>query len=199
MGADTPKGYVNFNGYSDHYFDYLAFKKGEIIVNSPIPEGFLCKTSRFDALLDFPGNSLGWLIVSKKAYNLLKSIMQCYAQFFPIPVEENGVIKGEFYLINLTKHFDCVDIKSSEPFYNRRGILERFQHLTFDQDKIPREIDAFRYDITSTDISNMPVFSDRLRKLIKANGLLGFSFIKIRNSQSRTKKGKTERKQGDVC
>jgi len=120
---------------------------------------------------DFPHLTVGAPVFSLRAVNVLKDILLENGQIFPLSCSE-----GEYYIFNVITFIDALDESRSEVMrFESSGRIMRVLKYAFFGDRL-----------TGATIFKIPQFprsevyvTDKFRKLVADNRLLGFSFPPI--------------------
>jgi hypothetical protein len=97
---------------------------------------------------DFLYNGGDHLLVSENVKRFLESEKVGYLEFLQIALlnHRGREVKGSFYVINLLKQIDCIDLEKTQFEWNSLDDeeIEDVENLTIDEKKIPADVKLFR-------------------------------------------------------
>lgn len=163
----------------------LRFKGGKSVCSTWLPVeveiqwyGYYDKKKKNRlAPADFPSHSLGSLIMSRNAADLLRDYFAPYGELLPLKCND-----GEFWVLNVLKEVDVLDAERSSPLFaeyeddppclpigERIGIVTPYAFFT---DKLS-DVDLFR-------VPELPMSFFMTENFIKKVESLGLTGLKVR-------------------
>ena len=125
------------------------------------------------------GNSIGLSshipVFDKTAVLLLKNELKKNTELLPIIFEED-----EYYIVNVTKVLDCINLSKSQYKTFSDGRIMRFIKYAFDEKKV-KDVDIFKLKGFER---NRPFVSDNFRNIVIENNLTGFKFELVWDSET---------------
>ncbi|MFC4321425.1 imm11 family protein [Litchfieldia salsa] len=128
---------------------------------------------------DFPAGLLSPPVMSEKAVEVLRSLLEEKVEFVPMHKDNE-----KYYAINVVNTLDCIDPELSEA-RTFHGITIEYPKIVFKSEVVVSQ-DIFKYLFhDSKKVQVVDVFvSDAFRNRVIDSGLEGFDFIEVWNSES---------------
>lgn len=124
---------------------------------------------------DFPGLSSGAPVMSGKAVNALSELMGSNVEILPL-----CYIQGKYYVINVTEVLDCINYDKAEyKLFSSSNRIMRFIKYSFKECIIK---DKHIFKIVD-EPHRRPFVSDKFRQIVLDEGLTGFDFKLIWDSE----------------
>jgi hypothetical protein len=101
--------------------------------------------------LDALANSFGWLIISSRFVEAIRSCThEGEIQFLEFPLQKLVQTKHSYYLLNPLKLIECIDFKRSDAAWSENDMgekyLSHFYHLVVKGKSIPKGLNLFRIE-----------------------------------------------------
>lgn len=161
-------------------FDYLVFKRG-IPFSGGLPSNVKLRLeANAKPISDFPGNALGWPVMSDRLVNHLWPLIKDSVQLIPALLFERNSDKPVlgYSIINVTKILDCVDLSCSVPWFSGDR-LAGFNEVCIDPQRT-YNANIFKYIIPPDKVDFSVICSFELVKSLEGKGFTGLAFLRCR-------------------
>jgi len=163
--------------YHNKVYDFNMYDvtSGSYINNWDKIVTFTFSESDVSELTDYICNDFGWIIVSDNFKKAFENEGMTGIQFLQVSVvnKDNDMEVGIYYVANIINLIAAVDMEKSEYF---ELAPDRYSFVSFVlKEETIRDFDIFRlkeYDVQA-------FASERFKKMIKNNKLIGFNFNKV--------------------
>lgn len=128
---------------------------------------------------DYIANVYRWLIVSSNFCTVMEeSAFNVHIQYLPVKLIDmfSGVVSETYKIANILDVVDALDLEHSQydVFELEDETVISFEKYALKMDEI-KDLDIFRLKNDT-----IPIFvSDRMKRRIEENGLLGFAFLEV--------------------
>jgi len=169
-------------------FDYLSLRRGIRLKGDLPPVVRLRLEQNSKPLADFPGNALGWPIMSERLVTHLSPFIQDCVQLIPAPLFEQHSDKRVpgYFIVNVIKVLNCVDMAHSTPRFDGDR-LTGFNEVCFDPAKT-RGAHIFKYLVPPDKVDFSVICSYELVKSLDQKGFTGLAFLRCRSTDDYAEK-----------
>jgi len=119
----------------------------------------------------------GHLVVSERAVQILQPLMSDKVQILPIDYEGTKTL----YVLNVINVVDCLDYEKSKIRRMRDGTVSEIDEFAFDYSKVSQH-DIFKIP---EKIWSTVFVSDKFKATVEENGLIGFKFTEVWDSDEK--------------
>jgi hypothetical protein len=126
-------------------------------------------------ICDNPNFVSGFPVLSEKAVDVVRDFLADKADILPLDCGDE-----KYFLINIYNKIDCIDYDKTQYTEFESGRVREFQKFAFIHDKLTNES---IFKIPEIIGKSMVFVSDEFRERIIGNGLVGFNFIEVWDSE----------------
>lgn len=126
-------------------------------------------------ICDFPSFVSGIPSFNEKALNTVKDLLTNKADILPLDCGDE-----KYFLINIYNKIDCIDYDKAQCTRFEWGHVSEFQKYAFIQEKL---VDEHIFKIPEIVRDNIVFVSEEFRERVISNGLFGFNFIEVWDSE----------------
>jgi hypothetical protein len=181
---DSPKVRdVVARDFGPKHFNYLRLINGQIYDGNLPSEVRLRLEHSNKPVADYVANSMGWPIMSERLVTQLRVFFKDAVKLIPAPLFElntDELVPG-YFILNVIKRCDCVDVEKSVGWYTKDGSLGGFDDVCIDPTKA-RGCDIFKYVIPPDRIDFGVTCSFDLVKSLEGKGFSGLAFLRCRST-----------------
>jgi hypothetical protein len=161
-------------------FDYLQLIQGTFFKGNLPPDVRLRLEPGSNPLADYPGNALGWPIMSERLVKALWRFIKDSVQLIPAPLYERNsdeLVTG-YSIVNVLKILNCIDVSRSVPWYDGKR-LGGFYEKCIDPKRTKKE-HIFHCRIPPKGVDYGVTCSYDLVKSLVGKRFTGMAFLRCR-------------------
>ena len=193
--AEISRAFQNTARYELGYFDHTVLLDGQRFERA-IPATVNLYVS-YGRPIDYLPNPLSLPIVSGRFLRLIEARAERDVDIqvieAPLIAEGTGRPISNFYVLNLLKHINCMNIEASDVVMDE-GVVDAVFQYVFDVSKIPEDLHIFR----PREYPYSIVLSDELARDLEDKNLSGISFIQTMSMESTPPRAEPEHKNQEV-
>jgi hypothetical protein len=161
-------------------FDYLQLIQGTFFKGNLPPDVRLRLAPGKKPLADYPGNPLGWPIMSKRLVKALWPFIKDSVQLIPALLYERNSVQlvTGYSIVNVLKILDCIDVSRSVPWYDGKR-LGGFDEMCIDPERTNKE-HIFHCRIPPKGVDYGVTCSYDLVKSLVGKHFTGMAFLRCR-------------------